>query len=222
MALREDSLKYRGARKKLLETVKKNLDEIGLTDERVLTAMMNIPRHVFFDSTFDFKFAYNDTAFNIGAGQTISQPTTVAVQSALLEIKKRDKVLEIGTGSGYQAAVLMEMGAKVYSIERQKLLYDRAVKNLPDLGYRPRLFFGDGFKGLPAFAPFDKVIVTCGAPFIPETLIQQLKPGGIAVIPVGEGSTQVMHRVLKKENGELIKEEYGDFSFVPMLKDRAK
>lgn len=222
MALRKDSLKYRGARKKLLETVRKNLDELGLTDERVLEAMMKIPRHVFFDSTFDFKFAYNDTAFKIGAGQTISQPTTVAVQTALLQIKKRDKVLEIGTGSGYQAAVLMEMGAKVYSIERQKLLYDRAQKNLPDLGYRPRLFYGDGFKGLPSFAPFDQVIVTCGAPYIPEALIEQLKPGGIAVIPVGEGATQVMHRVLKKENGDLIKEEYGDFSFVPMLKDRAK
>lgn len=222
MTLREDSLKYQGARRKLLDKVAKNLASIGLNDPKVLEAMMKIPRHVFFDSTFDFKFAYNDTAFNIGAGQTISQPTTVAVQSTLLEIKKRDKVLEIGTGSGYQAAVLMELGAKVFSIERQKLLYDKAVKSLPALGYRPRLFYGDGFKGLPAFAPFDKIIVTCGAPFIPEALIEQLKPGGIAVIPVGEGSTQVMHRIIKQSNGDLEKEEYGDFSFVPMLKNRAK
>lgn len=222
MTLREDSLKYQGARRKLLDKVAKNLASIGLNDPKVLEAMMKIPRHVFFDSTFDFKFAYNDTAFNIGAGQTISQPTTVAVQSTLLEIKKRDKVLEIGTGSGYQAAVLMELGAKVFSIERQKLLYDKAVKSLPALGYRPRLFYGDGFKGLPAFAPFDKIIVTCGAPFIPEALIEQLKPGGIAVIPVGEGSTQVMHRIIKQSNGDLKKEEYGVFSFVPMLKNRAK
>ena len=220
--LRKDTLKQKGARRKLLEKVRDNLKGMGLEDEGVLTAMMNVPRHVFFESTFDFKFAYEDTAFKIGAGQTISQPTTVAVQSALLEINKRDKVLEIGTGSGYQAAVLLEMGAKVYSIERQKVLYDRAVQTLPAMGYRPRLFYGDGFKGLPAFAPFDKVIVTCGAPHVPEALIDQLKPGGIAVIPIGAEGGQTMYRIKKTKSGELKKEDFGAFSFVPMLKNRAK
>ncbi|KAB1061804.1 protein-L-isoaspartate(D-aspartate) O-methyltransferase [Salibacter halophilus] len=220
--LREDSLKFKGARKRLIDKVGKLMKDHGVEDNRVLTAMMEVPRHIFFDSVFDQKFAYENTAFKIGAGQTISQPFTVAIQSALLEVKKRDKILEIGTGSGYQAAVLLAMGAKVFTVERQKLLYDKAKDVLPALGYRPRMFYGDGFKGLPSYAPFDGVIVTCGAPYVPEALIDQLKPGGKAVIPVGDGDTQKMLRIIKNKDGSTKTEDYGDFSFVPMLQNTAK
>src|SRR5436305_2593017 len=158
----EDNFKTQGMRKKLIEQVK----EKGISDTAVLNAMYRVPRHFFLDPAF-VEQAYSDHAFQIGAGQTISQPYTVAYQTLLLELKKGDKVMEIGTGSGYQCCVLLEMGAKVFTIERQKELYDRAKEFLPQIGYRPKFFYGDGYKGLPAFAPFDKVLVTCGAPFIP-------------------------------------------------------
>jgi protein-L-isoaspartate(D-aspartate) O-methyltransferase len=166
------------------------------------------------------KFAYADQAFQIGAGQTISQPYTVAFQTEHLQIKKGDKVLEIGTGSGYQTAVLLECGAKVFTIERQKLLSDKVKKFLPELGYSPNFFYGDGFKGLPAYAPFDKILVTCGAPFIPEMLLDQLKPGGIMMIPVGEGDVQEMTKISKSIDGQLDTKKLGQFRFVPMLGEK--
>lgn len=202
-------------RKKLVELVASK----GISDKNVLRAIETIPRHFFMDNAF-LRFAYDDKAFPIGAGQTISQPFTVAFQTQLLELKKGEKVLEIGTGSGYQCAVLCECGAKVYSVERQKLLYDKTKQMLPQMGYQPNLFYGDGYKGLPAFAPFDKIIVTCGATFIPEALIQQLKPGGRMVIPVGEGDVQTMTLIIKKPDGETVTETFGQFKFVPMLGER--
>lgn len=211
-----DDYKHQGMRRQLVTLLK----EKGITNTEVLDAIGKIPRHTFMDSQFDH-FAYKDMAFKIGAGQTISQPYTVAVQSSLLEISRGMKVLEIGTGSGYQAAVLMEMGVKLFSIERQRLLHDTSKKLLEKLGYKPKLFFGDGFAGQPAFAPFDRIIVTCGAPGIPEKLVEQLKPGGRMVIPVGEGETQIMKLVLKDADGNVTVEDHGMFKFVPMLKDKA-
>ena len=193
----------------------------GITDEAVLAAMDRIPRHLFVDSAFK-ELAYRDMALRIGAGQTISQPYTVAIQTQLLQIKKTDKVLEVGTGSGYQAAVMGELGVKLFTIERQKLLYDTAKAFLIKLNpyYKIKFFFGDGYKGVPSYAPFDKIIVTCGAPYIPQDLIDQLKPGGRAVIPVGEGDVQKMILITKSESGEITKEEKGDFRFVPMLENK--
>jgi protein-L-isoaspartate(D-aspartate) O-methyltransferase len=210
----EDNFKTQGMRKKLVTQVR----EKGINDEAVLQALLKVPRHFFLDPAF-VEQAYSDHAFQIGAGQTISQPYTVAYQTSLLEVKKGDKILEIGTGSGYQCCVLLELGAKVFTIERQKELYDRAKEFLPQIGYRPKFFYGDGYKGLPAFAPFDKILVTCGAPFIPDELIRQLKPGGILVIPVGAGSVQTMTKVTKTDSG-FEKEELKQFRFVPMLNDR--
>lgn len=209
----EDNYKHQGMRKGLVNLLR----EKELASEDVLEAIGKIPRHMFFDSVFHNNFAYEDLAFPIGAGQTISQPSTVAFQSTLLEIKKGDKILEIGTGSGYQTAVLLEMGAKVYSIERQKELYTTTKSTLQRLRYRPNLYFGDGFEGKPAFAPFDKIIVTCGAPFIPPKLVDQLANGGKMVIPVGEGKTQIMQLMNKNKQGVITNESFGDFSFVPML-----
>jgi protein-L-isoaspartate(D-aspartate) O-methyltransferase len=220
--VREDNLKFQGARRRMIEKLRERLKGEGLLDERVMDAMMKVPRHYSFESALDTGFAYENTAFNIGAGQTISHPHTVAVQSALLEVQKRHKVLEVGTGSGYQAAVLMELGAKLYSVERQKLLYDKTSKLLPAMGYRARLSYGDGYKGMPAYGPFDRCIVTAAAPYIPDALIDQLKPGGILVIPVGEGEVQDMLRIIKKDDGTTITEEYGHFSFVPMLQKTAR
>ena len=191
----------------------------GIKDERVLDAMMEIPRHYFLDKAF-LSQAYEDIAFKIGAGQTISQPFTVAYQTSLLDIKKGDQVLEIGTGSGYQTCVLLELGAKVFTIERQKELYDKTKKFLPEIGYSAKMFYGDGYKGLPAFAPFDKVLVTCGAPFVPEELIKQIKIGGILVIPVGAGEVQVMTTILKTSESAFEKHELQQFRFVPMLEDK--
>ncbi len=175
--------------------------------------------HYFLDKAF-LNQAYSDHAFQIGAGQTISQPYTVAYQTALLEIKKGDKVLEVGTGSGYQTSVLCELGAKVFSIERQKELFDKTKKFLPEIGYNPKLFYGDGYKGIPAFAPYDKVLVTCGAPYIPEELVAQMKVGGIMVVPVGAGSVQMMTIVLKTSPTTTEKHELKEFRFVPMLTDK--
>ena len=191
------------------------LSENGITDSRVLEAMSKIPRHFFLDAAFE-NHAYEDKAFRIGAGQTISAPSTVANQSQLLDLNKGDKVLEIGTGSAYQTAVLCEMGAKVFSIERQKELFDKATIMINKLGYSPRLFYGDGYKGQPSFAPFDRIIITCGAPEIPMDLIDQLKVGGKMVIPVGENS-QTMTLITKTNDQSLVKEEFGQYKFVPML-----
>lgn len=209
----DDSYRHKGLRKKLMQTVQAK----GITDERVLDAILAVPRHFFLDSAFDEK-AYEDKAFPIGEGQTISQPYTVAYQSQLLELKPFMKVLEIGTGSAYQAVVLAEMGAQVYTIERQKKLFD-SNKNFAFLKkYNSiKFFYGDGFEGLPTYAPFDRVIITAAAPEIPQKLIQQLKPGGMMVIPLGAGDMQQMMRITKLENGSLKEEVFDYFSFVPML-----
>ena len=209
----EDTYQHKGLRRQLVNLLK----EKGITDENVLDAINTIPRHYFLDSAFD-KIAYEDRAFPISEGQTISQPYTVAYQSQLLQVKKNDKVLEIGTGSIYQATILAEMGARVFTIERQKKLYDLQKdyyfrNKYPNI----KFFFGDGFEGLPTFGPFDKVIITAAAPFIPPKLVQQLKPGGFMVIPVDEGETQRMLRLTKLEDGTVKEEAFEQFSFVPML-----
>lgn len=212
----EDSYRHKGLRRQLVDVIRQK----GITDERVLDAILHIPRHFFMDSAFD-KIAYEDRAFPIGEEQTISQPYTVAYQSQLLELKPFDKVLEIGTGSAYQACVLAEMGAQVYTIERQKKLFD-LNKQFQYLKKYPRLkfFFGDGYEGLPTYAPFDKVIVTAAAPFIPPKLVEQLKPGGRMVIPVGEGQVQRMLRLTRHEDGSYTQEIFDNFSFVPMVEGK--
>ena len=210
----EDSYKQRGLRQKLV----KKLTEKGIKDERVLAAINKVPRHVFFENAL-LEHAYQDKAFPIGEGQTISQPYTVAFQSEKLEIKPGDKVLEIGTGSGYQACVLMEMGAKVYTIEYNRKLYELTRDFLPQIGYKPYFFYGDGSKGLPAKAPFNKIIVTAGAPVVPAALTDQLSEGGILVIPVGDREKQVMLSIKKKE-GKLSREEFSNFAFVPLLGEK--
>lgn len=212
----EDSYRHKGLRKKLTDLVRSK----GITNEKVLAAIENIPRHYFLDSAFD-EVAYEDRAFPISEGQTISQPYTVAYQTQLLEIKPFEKVLEIGTGSAYQASVLAEMGAQVYTIERQKKLFE-LTKTFPYLRKYPNIkyFYGDGFEGLPTYGPFDKVLITAAAPFIPQKLISQLKPGGMMVIPVDEGSAQTMKRITKMPDGSLREEAFDRFSFVPMLKGK--
>jgi protein-L-isoaspartate(D-aspartate) O-methyltransferase len=207
----EDNYRQRGLRNKLV----KKLAEKGIRDERVLDALNRVPRHVFFESSL-LEHAYQDKAFPIGEGQTISQPYTVAFQTEKLEIKTGDKVLEIGTGSGYQACVLLEMGARVYTIEYNRVLFERTRDFLPRLGYKPFFFHGDGSKGLPAKAPFNKIIVTAGAPIVPQSLTDQLMDGGILVIPVGNREKQSMV-VIRKINDKLLKEEYDNFAFVPLL-----
>ncbi len=209
----DDSYRHKGLRKKLVQLVHSK----GITDDRVLDAMLEVPRHFFLDSAFDEQ-AYEDKAFPIGEGQTISQPYTVAYQSQLLEIKPFMKVLEIGTGSAYQAVVLAEMGAQVYTIERQKKLFDsnktfEFLKKFSAI----KFFYGDGYLGLPTYAPFDRVIITAAAPEIPQRLLEQLKPGGMMVIPLGAGDTQQMMRITKLENGAFKEEVFDHFSFVPML-----
>jgi protein-L-isoaspartate(D-aspartate) O-methyltransferase len=212
----EDTYRHKGLRKKLVDLLRSK----GITDERVLEAINNIPRHYFLDSAFDEK-AYEDKAFPIAVGQTISQPYTVAYQSQLLEIKPFDKVLEIGTGSAYQATVLAEMGAQVFTIERQKALFD-LNKLFPYLRKYNKIkyFFGDGYEGLPTYAPFDKIIITAAAPYIPEKLISQLKIGGKMVIPYGEGSVQRMLRLTKNPDLTCTEEAFANFSFVPMLEGK--
>ena len=211
----KDTVKPRGIRNQLI----KLLAAKGIYDTNVLNAVNAVPRHLFLESGFE-DFAYQDTAFPIGAGQTISQPYTVAFQSQLLQVKPDDKVLEIGTGSGYQTAVLCKMGAKVFTIERQNELYRKTSALLPKLGYRPRVVsFGDGYKGLPNDAPFDSIIVTAGAPFIPQPLLAQLKVGGRLVIPVGD-EVQVMTLLIRTSETHFEQHEFGDFKFVPMLEDK--
>ena len=209
-----DTFRHKGMRKELVAYLRTK----GITDEAVLTAIDNIPRHLFMDGAF-LEFAYQDKAFPIAAGQTISQPFTVAFQTQLLHIKKGDKVLEIGTGSGYQTAVLCELGAKVFTIERQRPLFLKSQQILKELGYMPKQFYGDGYIGQPNFAPFDKIIVTAGAPFIPPKLVEQLKPGGILIIPVGE-NVQTMIEIRKNADGTTTQTEYGEFRFVPLLEDK--
>lgn len=216
MRTTEDTYRHKGLRKKLVHVVQAK----GITDERVLDALLEVPRHFFLDSAFD-EVAYEDRAFPIGEGQTISQPYTVAYQSQLLEIKPFMKVLEIGTGSAYQAVVLAVMGAQVYTIERQKKLFE-ANKKFDFLKKYPtiKFFYGDGYEGLPTYAPFDRVIITAAAPDIPSKLVDQLKTGGMMVIPVGAGDIQQMKRITKLENGALKEEVFDRFSFVPMLGGR--
>jgi protein-L-isoaspartate(D-aspartate) O-methyltransferase len=211
-----DSYKHKGLRKQLVETVR----EKGISDENILAAIGKIPRHLFLDSSF-LEFAYQDKAFPIGSGQTISQPYTVAFQTELLKLNPGDRVLEIGTGSGYQACVLEELGAKVFTIERQKKLYLKSKKFLAKLGYKVKVFLGDGYKGLPAFAPFDKILITAGAPQLPEALINQLKTGGMIVVPLGKGGVQNMIRFIKQADGSVVEENHGSFRFVPLLKEIA-
>jgi protein-L-isoaspartate(D-aspartate) O-methyltransferase len=209
----EDNYRHKALRRELIQTLK----EKGIKDERVLTAIETIPRHFFLDSAFE-RIAYEDRAFPISAGQTISQPYTVAYQSELLAVKKFDKILEIGTGSAYQSCVLAELGAQVYTIERQKELYDFVgkfffLRKYPNV----RRFYGDGYEGLHTYAPFDKIIITAAAPFIPPKLVEQLKPGGFMVAPVGSDAGQKMMRITKDKEGKITEEILGDFSFVPML-----
>ncbi len=211
----QDTYRHKGLRKKLVEQI----EEKGITDKGVLKAIENVPRHFFMDNAF-VELAYQDKAFPIASGQTISQPYTVGFQTQLLRLNTGEKVLEIGTGSGYQTCVLIELGAKVFTIERQKTLYDKTKIHLPELGYKPKFFYGDGYKGLEAFAPFDKILVTAGAPFIPQPLLQQLKLGGILVIPVGAGEVQVMTSIVKIAEKEYDKTEHGSFRFVPLLNER--
>ncbi len=214
----QDSFRHQGLRRQLVE----QLREKGIQNELVLEAIGKVPRHIFMDNAF-LEFAYQDKAFPIACGQTISQPYTVAYQSALLDPKKGEKVLEIGTGSGYQSAVLAELGAKVFTIERHKPLHEHTRKRLDELNYfTVKTFYGDGFKGLPAYAPFDKILVTCGAPEIPLPLVDQLKPGGVLVIPVGPTDVQVMTIVLKKPDGSTEVIALDKFRFVPMLEDKAR
>lgn len=211
----KDTAKHQGLRNHLVNLLK----EKGITDQGVLNAISQIPRHLFLDSSFE-DFAYQDKAFPISAGQTISQPYTVAFQSQLLQVKKDDKVLEIGTGSGYQTAVLCKLGAKVYSVERQNELFKQTSVLLPKLGIRPKhLSFGDGYKGLPLHAPFDSIIVTAGAPIIPPALMSQLKIGGRLVIPFGS-EHQIMTMLIRKNEKQFEKHEFGEFRFVPLLENK--
>jgi len=209
----KDTLKHQGLRNQLVKLIKKK----GIKNENVLEAMSKIPRHLFMDSSFE-AFAYQDKPFPIAANQTISQPYTVAFQTEMLQVKPKDKILEIGTGSGYQTSILMALKAQVYTVERQLELYKKTSIFLPKLGYRPKAMrFGDGYLGLPEFAPFDGIIVTAGAPFVPKALLSQLKVGGRLVIPVGD-KIQKMTLIIRTAEKEFKKEIFGDFRFVPMLK----
>ena len=209
-----DSLRHKGLRKQLVN----ELIEKGIKNQDVLNAINNIPRHIFMDQAFE-RFAYQDKAFPIASGQTISQPYTVAFQTELLEVKKGNKVLEVGTGSGYQASVLCKIGIKVFTIERQRELHEKAQHFFEILKYRPFQKYGDGYKGLPVYGPYDGIVVTCGAPFIPKALLSQLKVGGKLVIPVGD-KEQIMTRVTRVSETEFSKKEYGNFKFVTFLKGK--
>ena len=210
-----DSFKHKGLRNQLVETIKSK----GISDGKVLHAISNVPRHLFMDSGF-IDHAYQDKAFPISANQTISQPFTVAFQTELLKLKKGDKVLEVGTGSGYQAAVLCELGANVYTIERQGELYKKVVSFLPTINYYPKkIIYGDGYEGLEDESPFDSIIVTAGAPLVPKALLNQLKIGGRLVIPLGE-NIQIMTLYVKISDDNFDIKEYGEFQFVPLLKEK--
>lgn len=211
----EDSYRHKGLRKKLVDSIKSK----GIRNKDVLEAMGKVPRHLFMDSSF-INFSYTDKAFPIAAGQTISQPYTVAFQTELLDVKKHQKVLEVGTGSGYQTAVLLELGARVYTIERQRQLFLDAQKTLSPLNYKPVFFYGDGYEGLPSYAPFDRILVTAAAPEVPQGLLDQLAIGGILVIPEGDRHGQRMIRVLRESKTSYTRSEHGYFSFVPLLRGK--
>lgn len=215
----QDSFVHKGKRKILVDYLR---EKIGISDENVLKAINEVPRHLFLESVFE-DFAYEDRAFPIAANQTISHPSTVAEQTELLEVQEKEKILEIGTGCGYQTAVLVTMNAFVYTVERQKDLHDFAQKKLREMHLRPKFqSFGDGFLGLPTFAPFDKILVTCGAEILPVELLKQLKIGGKMVIPMGKTDEQILYRFTKISEKEFEKEEFGAYKFVPMLQDRNK
>lgn len=211
-----DNYRERGARKQLVELLKQR----GIEDKGVLAAIGKVPRHYFFDETF-WNQAYKDIAFPIGDGQTISQPYTVAYQTELLHIQRGDKVLEIGTGSGYQTCILLELGADVYTIERQPSLYNRTIQVLPYMGYKPHFFLGDGSRGIPEHAPYDKILVTAGAPFVPDIMLKQLRIGGVMVIPVGSEKEQKMVTILRVGEQEYERIELDTFRFVPLVGDQA-
>ena len=214
MNITEDNYRHKGLRQQMVNQLRAD----GFTDERVLAALNEVPRHVFLDSSF-VEYAYSDQPFAIGSGQTMSQPSTVAMQTSLLQVERGMKVLEVGTGSGYQACVLAAMGAKVFSIERQRNLFFRTKEILEQLPYRVKTFLGDGYEGLPKYGPFDRVIITAGAPMVPPRLIEQLKTNGVMVIPMDRdtGEGQVMARITRLPDGTLSREEFGKFKFVPML-----
>lgn len=212
---RADSFRHKGLRKKLIDSIRNK----GILNEEVLEAMDRVPRHLFMDSSF-VNFSYNDKAFPIAAGQTISQPYTVAFQTELLQVKKHMKVLEVGTGSGYQTAVLLELGARVYTIERQRQLFLDAQKTLGPLNYKPIFFYGDGYEGLPAYQPYDRILITAAAPEIPQLLLNQLAIGGILVVPEGDRFGQKMIRVVRESDDQFQRSEHGQFSFVPLLRGK--
>lgn len=214
----EDNYRHKGMRRKLVEIIRSK----GITSKEVLAAIDALPRHFFFESTF-LEFAYDDKPFPIGAGQTISQPFTVAFQTQLLKVEKGDRILEIGTGSGYQACILAQMGARVFTIERHKSLFKKVKEFLPKIGYgNIKVFYGDGFVGLPTFAPFDKILITAAVSHIPEILAEQLKTGGLMVLPMGPDDVQIMTVVHKTADGEFTTEKHGAFRFVPMLPDKSE
>lgn len=214
----EDNYRHKGMRRKLVEIIRSK----GITSKEVLAAFEAVPRHFFFESTF-LEFAYDDKPFPIGAGQTISQPFTVAFQTQLLKVEKGDRILEIGTGSGYQACILAQMGARVFTIERHKSLFKKVKEFLPKIGYGSiKVFYGDGFAGLPTFAPFDKILITAAVSHVPKILAEQLKPGGLMVLPMGPDDVQIMTVVHKTGDGEFTTEKHGAFRFVPMLPDKSE
>ena len=212
---RKDSYRHKGLRKKLIEEVRAK----GIRNEEVLDAMDRVPRHLFMDSSF-INFSYTDKAFPIASGQTISQPYTVAFQTELLEVSRHMKVLEVGTGSGYQCAVLLELGARVYTIERQRQLFLDAQKTLGPLNYKPVYFYGDGYEGVPSYAPFERILVTAAAREIPQHLLDQLAIGGILVVPEGGQSGQKMIKVVRETEDQFTRTEHGYFSFVPLLRGK--
>lgn len=217
MSTQIDDYRHQGLRRKLVDELRHK----RIADQAVLASMATVPRHLFIDDSAFLKLAYMDQAFPIACGQTISQPYTVAFQTQLLQVKKGDKVLEVGTGSGYQTAVLAALGAKVYSIERHRPLHMATKQRLERLGYKASLIYGDGYKGLPSYAPFDRILVTCGAPEVPQDLLSQLRVGGLMVIPVGAGATQTMLRIVRTGPVAVERQEHGSFSFVPMLGNKA-
>jgi len=209
-----DTFRHKGLRKQLVADIRQK----GMIGELVLSAIENVPRHFFFDSSF-LAFAYQDKPFPIGSGQTISQPYTVAFQTELLAVERGMRVLEIGTGSGYQACILADMGAKVFSVERQRKLFLKTRNLLETIPYKVQVFLGDGYKGLPTYAPFDRILITAAAPEIPKILLDQLKPNGILVIPFGHGEEQEMLRITKLTNGQIKTDKFGSFRFVPLLQN---
>lgn len=215
-SLKDDNYKTKGLRQRLI----KELETKNIASKDVLNAMLEVPRHLFFSDPIFVEKAYENVAFQIGAGQTISHPSTVAFQTTLLDLKKKDKVLEIGTGSGYQTAILVSLGAKVFSIERQHTLFVKTKQLLNLYHIAADLNYGDGFLGKPIYAPYDKIIITCGATALPVSLLDQLKVGGVMVVPIGNEKTQIMHKIIKTTETEWMEERFGSFSFVPMLENK--